>query len=404
MTSPVRVVRSAPVSSLYLAALLLTTAAVGDMGSRAASSFLRDQSTNVHNMVDRPIAVLASSALWVHDADALHVLLWLIPFALVMIAGERWLGSGRLLALFVLGHVGATLLTVAGISLLLWTGHAEAPLADTIDVGVSYGLFAVVGALTHLAAGRWRLVAVVALVAWCLAMLVAHRTFTDAGHLLAVGIGLAGYQVLFAPGGRGTSNALSVKHTSVVVAAQRDDLDDAAVAEERLRGGVARGVDATRLAELPRHRVHDALVVLGERRVVTAGQSGDHVVVDTVLARHAGVGPPLELRLPAGADGDDGELDQPAVDRHAEPQHATEVDETSADVGRRDPRVERSDETTGVVDDAGTARRGDRVEELLAGVVERVARHGRKARHAASSRITRACCRGARWRARTPRR
>jgi hypothetical protein len=48
-----------------------------------------------------------------------------------------------------------------------------------------------------------------------MATVAAQGTFTEVGHLLAVAIGVAGYQVLGTPAGSGTSNALSVNETSV---------------------------------------------------------------------------------------------------------------------------------------------------------------------------------------------
>jgi hypothetical protein len=140
-----------------------------------------------------------------------------------MVIAERQIGSKRLLAVFAIGHIGATLLTFAGIWILLVSGHADWSLANSVDVGVSYGLYAVAAVLTCALSGRHRWLATATLFASVGVPLLVGQSFTDVGHLCAIALGFATYpwlvrqscQVLATPEGSGTSNALSVNDTSV---------------------------------------------------------------------------------------------------------------------------------------------------------------------------------------------
>ena len=91
--------------------------------------------------------------------------------------------------------------------------------------------------------------------------------------------------------------------------------------------------------------------------------------------------PPLELRLPVRSDGDDRELEEPALDRDPEPKVRTEVCGAPADLRRVHPRVERAAKPSLLVDDGGRPRRDDLIPEGLAGFVEVVAAEGRKSAH-----------------------
>jgi hypothetical protein len=68
-----------------------------------------------------------------------------------------------------------------------------------------------------------------------------------------------------------------------------------------------------------RGQVDGALVAGFKRWVFVTGDGVDYRVGDAVPAGHAGVGPPFELGLPVGADGEDGDFEEPALDRGAVP-------------------------------------------------------------------------------------
>jgi hypothetical protein len=141
-------------------------------------------STNLHNLMTHPAQVLLASAFWVSSA-------WMfvpIAAALVLVVGtaERLLGSVRTVLVFVVGHVGATLVTVAGIAVGVAHGDLPRSLAYAIDVGPSYGVAAVGAVLIARTADARRRHVTAALLAVALVLVVVvDRTFTDVGHLVA---------------------------------------------------------------------------------------------------------------------------------------------------------------------------------------------------------------------------
>jgi hypothetical protein len=184
-------VRNSPATFIYAGVIFVTTwVAAGLPGSQRAA-LLRTQSTNLHNLRTHPVDVLFRSAFWSGDTVFLPFLLLLV---VVLAPAEEWLGTFRLILVFWLGHVGATLLTALAISHGYFTSSGEAGLAHTIDVGVSYGAFCIAGVLTYRLRVRWRLpYAAGLLLVFALFAFVVSRTFTDFGHFVSVLIGLAAY-------------------------------------------------------------------------------------------------------------------------------------------------------------------------------------------------------------------
>jgi hypothetical protein len=105
---------------------------------------------------------------------------------------ERLLGTGRTLLVFAAGHLGATAVTVAGVGVGVSFGWLPRSLEYASDVGPSYGLAAVAGVLaTRLRPGLVRLAAIGAFVAALGLAVLVESDFTNAGHLVAVLLGLA---------------------------------------------------------------------------------------------------------------------------------------------------------------------------------------------------------------------
>lgn len=184
----------APGTMAYLLAIIVTWTTLEGTSSKQAEHLIETASTNLHNMTHTPARVLFASAFWIDRGD-----LWitLIEFVLVMAFVERWLGTLRMFTIFVAGHVGATLITVVGISLAIHAGWASQSLSHTADVGVSYGFVAVAAAATYAITNRRiRAVVIAAMVAYLGISLAIGGTFTDYGHLTALGIGFAVYPVL----------------------------------------------------------------------------------------------------------------------------------------------------------------------------------------------------------------
>ncbi|WP_434591429.1 rhomboid-like protein [Streptomyces sp. A5-4] len=183
-------VRSAPGTYSWLAILFVTVFAMHWMSPAFEEEFLRQRSTNLHELSDNPRRVLLSSALWIDGGG------WLPYAALYTVfhaQAERRLGTLRWLAVAGGAHVGATLVSQ---SVLLWAiRHDLAPQssANTLDVGVSYALAGVVAVLTYRIAPPWRYAYLVVVLAVYGTPLITGRTFTDLGHFTAALIGLACY-------------------------------------------------------------------------------------------------------------------------------------------------------------------------------------------------------------------
>lgn len=183
-------VRSAPGTYTYLFAITVTSWSLRGVDPRLADTLIRAQSTNLDNLTDRPLQVLIASAFWTTGA----VLPWqlVLRFTFILAPVERRLGTLRTVLVFAAGHVGATLLVAAGLQYGVSHRLLNHGLAHASDVGVSYGLVAVAGALTWLIVpARWRVVWVGALYTAITVAVIGGITFTDVGHQLSLLIGLA---------------------------------------------------------------------------------------------------------------------------------------------------------------------------------------------------------------------
>jgi hypothetical protein len=162
--------------------------------SPAADAFVDWASTNVVNLGTHPVGALVGSALIVNgpllDAGTV-ITLWL------GIGGALWsvearYGAVRAAAVFLAGHVGATLLTVPVILTAVRAGRYPDDVRTAVDVGISYGaqaaLAAVVVALPRWARAPW----VLFVLGWPIAdaeWFGLLPDFTTVGHLIAAAIG-----------------------------------------------------------------------------------------------------------------------------------------------------------------------------------------------------------------------
>jgi rhomboid family protein len=191
-------VRSSPATFVYAGIIFVTTWVAAGLSRAQRDALLRTQSTNLHNLRTHPVDVLFRSAFWSGSTAFLPFLLLL---AIFLAPAEVWLGTFRLILIFALGHVGATLLTAVAISHGVFTSSGEEGLARTIDVGVSYGTFCVAAVLTYRLPKRWRLPYAAALLfTFSMLAFVLDKTFTDFGHFLSVLIGFAAYPFVSAHG------------------------------------------------------------------------------------------------------------------------------------------------------------------------------------------------------------
>ncbi|WP_327735134.1 hypothetical protein OG749_16160 [Streptomyces nojiriensis] len=145
---------------------------------------LRDCSTNVDNLAAGRWETLLSSAFVVEEPMPL-------PYALLLVAvlgyAEYAYGAWWAASVFLFGHAAATLLVYGALR-----RTADPRTRRAVDVGTSYGFNAVLGSLTSaLPRGAARTAARVGLLALAAAPVVRRgRTFTDAGHLAALGVGI----------------------------------------------------------------------------------------------------------------------------------------------------------------------------------------------------------------------
>lgn len=140
-------------------------------------------STDVDNLGAGHWHALLTSLLVLDDEAEVRALLGLL--VVLGLAETRW-GPGRAGLVLVTGHVAASLGVHAGVRAARRLGRTGAGTTSVPDVGVSYGVLAVAGAL----AGRspWQRAALALLVA---TPLMRRPTPTDAGHALAAGLGVA---------------------------------------------------------------------------------------------------------------------------------------------------------------------------------------------------------------------
>ncbi len=192
-------VKSSPATFLYAVVIMLTTWIVAGSNQRLASALLRDQSTNLSNLRHHAIDVLLRSAFWSGSSYALPTIALL---AVVLAPAEFWLGTRRAILVFAIGHIGATLLTAAGLQLALHFGRAPQGIERTIDVGVSYGTVCVAGVLAYRLPAPWRY-------AWAAGLLGVFGLkaglsgdFADYGHVAAVLLGYACYPLTLDAGVR----------------------------------------------------------------------------------------------------------------------------------------------------------------------------------------------------------
>jgi hypothetical protein len=187
-------VRSAPGTYAYLFVLLITSWVLQTSSSRIANALLQERSTNLHHLATDPLRVLFSSAFWVGSLT--DWLVWVALFSIFVASVERWIGTGRTAFVFVLGHVGATLITAGGLWVALRFDLVESSVESARDVGASYGFAAVAALLAYRFSGRRRVLYAAGLVGFAGVSLALNHNFTYWGHLIALAIGFACYPLV----------------------------------------------------------------------------------------------------------------------------------------------------------------------------------------------------------------
>ncbi|MET8545172.1 rhomboid-like protein [Kitasatospora sp. NPDC004799] len=208
LTGPLRAVRTyprrSPLTFGYVVLLLLGHVWVGSVLAADRADALRDHvSTNLDNLHDHPVTALLGSAL-LFDGTLTEVLTTGFGSTLITLGlgvgcclawTERRFGGPRAAAVFLGGHVLATLVTAAVILLALRQGWYPEGVRQASDYGISYGAQTVLALATLGVPRRARLPWAAFVVAWPLAGGGAWPgplpDFTTVGHLLSAGFGFA---------------------------------------------------------------------------------------------------------------------------------------------------------------------------------------------------------------------
>ncbi|MER7755408.1 rhomboid-like protein [Kitasatospora sp. NPDC097643] len=169
----------------YVLVLTVTACWLAGQSHAGRARFVRHNSSNVHHMEVGKWWTLFSSGLVVDGVPA-----WAGIAAVAVVLGLaewRW-GPARAGAVFLFGHLGATLLTEGAMWAMLST-HIPGALSRARDVGISYGLVATGGCLLALGPVPLRryglpTLALALATAWAL-----DQQLADAGHLVALGLG-----------------------------------------------------------------------------------------------------------------------------------------------------------------------------------------------------------------------
>ncbi|WP_371790772.1 rhomboid-like protein [Streptomyces sp. NBC_01471] len=178
-----------PFTFVYVLVLVATSLFAEHADPHTVTALLRDSSTDMAHLARTPLLVLVGSALWI--AGGL-LSTSAVGFLLVLTALERRIGALRTGAVFLAGHVLATLATEIPVGVAVAAGHLPDSSLHRMDYGISFGLMAGVGALSGLLPPllRWPLLAAVA-TTLVQALLVLGDPLTDWGHPLSLAIGVA---------------------------------------------------------------------------------------------------------------------------------------------------------------------------------------------------------------------
>ncbi|KAA8969732.1 rhomboid-like protein [Mycobacterium sp.] len=171
----------------YAATLLAVSVTLVMLGPQAQAQVIRNASTNVHNLAHGQLGTLLGSA-FVTDTGPIYI--WLPGLVCLLALAELLWHGARLAMVFVTGHIGATLLVAGSLATAIKLGWLPLSIARASDVGMSYGAVAVLGALTAAISPRWRPTWIGWWVPAGVAAAAASADFTDAGHAIALLLGV----------------------------------------------------------------------------------------------------------------------------------------------------------------------------------------------------------------------
>ncbi|MFJ3234610.1 rhomboid-like protein [Streptomyces sp. NPDC086787] len=201
--------RRAPLTLAYVCLLLISHAWVRyGLSAERAADVLRYVSTNLDNLRSHPVAALLGSVLFfdgtLTDVSSVDFVGTLITLGLGVCCFLAWveyrLGRRRAVAVFLGGHVAATLLTAVVIVVALRQGWYPEAVRHAPDFGISYGAQTVLAVGTLALPRRGRLPWAAFVIAWPFGGVIwtgPLPDFTTLGHLIAAVIG---FGLLAVPG------------------------------------------------------------------------------------------------------------------------------------------------------------------------------------------------------------
>lgn len=156
---------------------------------RLQHRLLQSASTNLNHLAHDPLNVLLTSVCFVTSTSGYFS--FLLGALVISAPVERWLGLRRWLITVAIGHIGATLVVAFGLKLGVSAGWIDPAVSRAIDVGISYAMRSLAATLFFAISDRRlrRFHLAVLLVVTFVPLAVSH-TFTDAGHLAALCLGL----------------------------------------------------------------------------------------------------------------------------------------------------------------------------------------------------------------------
>ncbi|WP_327680602.1 rhomboid-like protein [Kitasatospora sp. NBC_00458] len=181
--------RRNPFALGYLAVVATTTTFAVLADPELVTRLQEASSSDGNNLLHHPLRALLLSGFWVAGTVWMPYL-W--AFALTVAPLERRVGATRAAAVFAAGHVTATLLSQAVVIVAVETGRLRASALDDLDIGVSYGVLASLGALAGLLSVRGRLLGLGLAGALIAEQIATDRDLvTGVGHPVALLAGVA---------------------------------------------------------------------------------------------------------------------------------------------------------------------------------------------------------------------
>ncbi|HET8601928.1 MAG TPA: rhomboid-like protein [Segeticoccus sp.] len=172
--------------------ILVGVAAFLDLDPGDTSPVVEWASTNMRNLAGHPVAAMLASMFVVRGFPWLELILVAAGCGLT----ERRLGVCRTIVVALSGQVFATLVTEYGAAVLGGLHLTAASSPTRSDVGISYAMYALLGAAALLLPRRLRAIALFTVAASVVVPLITDPDMTTAGHVLSVACGVATLAVL----------------------------------------------------------------------------------------------------------------------------------------------------------------------------------------------------------------